>query len=228
MDRQEGKPGYAWYQAGIDRIVCNSAVITDDGELLLSYAASRDGTPVGTLKAAVRDMADGSHTLRLNISLSPDLPELPRVGAVFQLPPEFEQLSWYGRGLQENYPDRKVGYPVKVWESTVTDQYVPYILPQEHGAHCDTRWVQLQAKGDAGGMIRISSDTPFIFSALHTTPEMLDSLTHTWQVALDPRTYLSIDAAQRGLGTGACGPDCGKEYLVEPGEFELVLRLSFT
>ena len=34
---------------------------------------------------------------------------LPKVGLQLQLPESFQQMSWYGRGPFETYPDRKSG-----------------------------------------------------------------------------------------------------------------------
>ena len=52
-------------------------------------------------------------------------------------------LEWFGTGPHETYPDRKRGGLVGRWRSTVTDQYVPYIRPQENGGHADVRWLAL-------------------------------------------------------------------------------------
>jgi hypothetical protein len=77
------------------------------------------------------------------VTVDASVTDLPRVGLRFDLPAGFEELAWYGRGPAESYPDRTAGYPVGRYRSTVTDQYVPYVLPQEHGGHADTRWVVL-------------------------------------------------------------------------------------
>lgn len=229
LGQQEVKPGYLWYKAGIDRIVCTESEMMDDNRFLLHYATLEGNRLLGSLQGKMQRTENGTLLMQLTISLEPWLPELPRIGIRFELPEGFEQLSWYGRGLLENYPDRKEGYPIKIWESTVSDEYVPYILPQEHGAHCDTRWVSLKTeecgKGQQG-RFHISSQKPFIFSALHTSPEALDSLSHTWQVDFDTKTYLSIDIAHRGLGTGACGPDCSKEHKIQPGIYTIELEIS--
>jgi len=83
------------------------------------------------------------------VTVDSSVTDLPRVGLRFDLPAGFENLEWYGRGPSESYPDRTAGYPVGRYRSTVTDQYVPYVLPQEHGGHADTRWVAL-GRGKVG------------------------------------------------------------------------------
>lgn len=223
---QEHKPAARWYDAGIDRIIATS--VQTRGEMVVQsmYRTLANDESVGSLTAELTRVSSEMYQLDLDLRIEKTLPDdLPRIGIRFTLPEGFEELAWYGRGLLENYPDRSTGYPIHHWTSRVSDQYVPYIVPQEHGAHIDTRWVSLTRVRD-GSSIWIASQTPFIFSALHTTPEMLDKLTHTNQVSPDPCTYLSIDIAHRGLGTGACGPDCAVEHLVRPGDHTIRLYIS--
>jgi beta-galactosidase len=227
LEGEEGKVGYKWYSAGLDQITCSGTEMISNSEFRSTYITEKEGRAIGTLTGSINKETSGLWNLSLVLDLQKDLPELPRVGVRFKLPRGFEHLSWYGRGLQENYPDRKQGYPIKMWKSTVTNEYVPYILPQEHGSHCDTRWIRLRSTNARDSTFQISAKKPFIFSALHSTPESLDSLTHTWQVCSDTETYLIIDAAHRGLGTGACGPDCSDEYKVYPSVYRLNLMLNF-
>jgi beta-galactosidase len=58
----------------------------------------------------------------------------------------FDQSTGYGRGLEENYPDRKTGSQVGIWNKTVADMYEPYLLPQDHALRTDNRYVQLSDK----------------------------------------------------------------------------------
>ena len=69
--------------------------------------------------------------------------DLPRVGISLVLNPSLEDLEWYGRGPWENYPDRKASAMIGKYASTVTEQYVPYIMPQDHGHKTDVRWMSL-------------------------------------------------------------------------------------
>src|SRR5207248_10714730 len=80
-------------------------------------------------------------------------------------PPLFPYTTLFrSRGPWENYPDRKTGADMGVWASTVTEQAVPYVKPQENGNKEDVRWVELT---DAGGNgLKISAEAnPLSFSA---------------------------------------------------------------
>ena len=64
------------------------------------------------------------------------------------------------------------------------------------------------------------------FSASHFTAGDLFRARHTNELEPRAEVVLSLDHAQRGLGTASCGPDTGERYrLFEPVyEFAYVLR----
>ena len=148
------------------------------------------------------------------------LPDLPRLGVIFTLPEPFEQLAWYGRGPGESYPDRKTGSPIGVYRSTVTDQYVDYILPQEHGLKTDVCWCELSANSGDAPTLRIVPDRPMSFSASHYTPQDLTRAFHTYDLEPRPEVTVCLDAFHRGLGTASCGPDTLDTYRLKPGRYK--------
>ena len=83
-----------------------------------------------------------------------------------------EAFEWFGRGPHETYPDRARGGRVGRWRSTVADQLVAYIRPQENGGHADTRWFRV---GGPDGGIRVDLDRPGQVSATHSTAADLDA-----------------------------------------------------
>ncbi len=105
-----------------------------------------------------------------------DLPDLPRFGMRWELPVNFDNLKYFGRGPQENYIDRKSGAFVAVYHGKVADQYVKYVRPQENGYKTDVRWFELRNENCVG--IRVSGDELIGFSALHNPIEDFDQVTH--------------------------------------------------
>jgi beta-galactosidase/beta-glucuronidase len=148
---------------------------------------------------------------------------LPRVGLRLTLPPALEQLAWYGLGPHETYADRKTGAAAGIHTSTVTDQFVPYIKPQEHGNHTETRWLRL-TDGAGRGLLVVGAQ-PFDFSAHHYAAEDLTTATHTYDLRRRPEVILNLDAMQGGLGNASCGPGVLPPYLVLPGEHRLRVTL---
>ena len=133
---------------------------------------------------------DGSVTAEHTVTPFGDVPPLPRIGTFQRLDPSLENLTWYGRGPWENYVDRCEGCDMGLYRSTVTDQYVDYIRPQDCGGKTAVRWATLT---DANGRgVKITCDAPFFLQALHFTR--------------DDEVCLSIDCRQTGLGCNNCGP----------------------
>ncbi|MFO8043268.1 MAG: beta-galactosidase small subunit, partial [Alkalispirochaeta sp.] len=218
MPDQEGKPGSRWIAAGLNEL---TATWSSDGVGRLTAEYRHGATRRATL-ALELTAAEGWYRLDAVATIDPSVSDLPRVGLRLELPAEYEQLSWYGRGPRESYPDRTAGYPLGRYTSSVTDQYVPYVVPQEHGGHADTRWAELAPAGADQHLPRFTlaaGDTPFQFSALHTAPEDLDQLTHTYQIEPRRETVLIADHFHRGIGTAACGPDCHPRWQSGAGEY---------
>jgi hypothetical protein len=133
------------------------------------------------------------------------------------LPHDLTHLSWYGRGPHESYPDRKESAAFGVYTSTVAEQYVHYMKPQEHGNHTDTRWLRL-TDGKGAGLL-VMADTTLDFSAHHYTPQELTAAMHTYDLPRRKEVILNLDAHMGGLGNGSCGPGVLPTYMVAPGEF---------
>jgi beta-galactosidase len=143
---------------------------------------------------------------------------------VLTVAPGLERLTWFGRGPWEDYPDRLASTIVGRFESTVGEQYVPYIVPQEHGRHSDVRRLSLTDADGAG--LAVEARPTIGFTASHFTAGDLYRARHTCDLEPRPEIVLSLDHAQRGLGTASCGPDVHPRFrLDEPSyAFAYVLR----
>ncbi len=116
------------------------------------------------------------------------------------------------------------GVSVGCFNSTVNEQYVPYIVPQEHGNKTGLRWISLK-DGDTSGII-ISSSGLFEGSVSHYPDEILFSSSHSFELKPSSETFVYLDHLQRGLGTGSCGPDTLEKYIIHSGNyhFDFILR----
>ena len=154
------------------------------------------------------------------------LPPIPRLGILIELPREYEQLTWYGRGPWDNYPDRKVSCPIGLWKSTVSQQYVHYPRPQDSGNHEDCTYVELCTKKGKKFCIE-AIDEAFSFSALPYSAQYIASKTHDYELEDQGKTYLSIDCAVMGLGNSSCGPGVLKKYAIDKSKrHQLKIRIS--
>ncbi|MBC8075771.1 MAG: DUF4981 domain-containing protein, partial [Chloroflexales bacterium] len=168
-------------------------------------------------------LASGELLVENTVRLGDELLDIPRVGVSMVLAPGLEQLEWHGRGPWDNYSDRKAGATLGRWSSSVADQYVPYIMPQEHGHKTDVR--SLMLRDGAGQGLEVAGGAPFEFSALHHSDDDLYRATHTTDLAPRPEVFLNIDGAQRGLGTFSCGPDTLEQYRLLDREYQFSYTL---
>jgi beta-galactosidase len=168
-------------------------------------------SPAGVLEA--------SNEVRLGEGVT----DVPRIGVDLVLPAALEQLEWFGRGPWENYSDRKASALVGRYRSTVTAQYVPYVMPQEHGQKTDVRWLALTDKQGAG--LHVDGAPMIEFSASHFTAADLFAARHTYELTPRSEVYLNLDAAQRGLGTASCGPDTLPQYCLLADEYTFAYQL---
>ncbi len=158
------------------------------------------------------------------LKTGPGIIDLPRVGVSLSLPSSLENLAWYGRGPYENYSDRKSSAMIGIYHSTVTEQYVPYIMPQEHGHKTDVRWLELTDGSGCG--IKIQGFPTFEFNASHVTANDLYAALHTVDLQPRPEIYLGIDTAMRGLGTASCGPDTLDPYRLLKSKYAFAFTLE--
>lgn len=123
--------------------------------------------------------ASGDVIVDLNVEPNSDLPPLPRVGIEFNLEKTLDQVRWYGRGPFECYPDRKAAAHVGVYEQSVSDLHVPYIVPGECSGRTDIRWVTFRNKDGFGIYAsRYGSSPPMQMSASYYSTSELDRAMH--------------------------------------------------
>lgn len=152
------------------------------------------------------------------------LPFLPRAGLQMHLPGGFEKFTWYGRGPHENYVDRNYGAPVDVYQGTVDDQFVPYVVPEENGNKTDVRWMTLT--DDYGTGLQASADRLLEVSVHHYTPEDLTTARHPHELVRREDIILHLDYAQSGLGSASCGPGRLEKYRLQPVEMHYCVHLQ--
>ena len=169
--------------------------------------------------------SDGVIDLKTTFLPQGVLPELPRLGLAFCLAPAYNTFTWYGRGPQDNYPDRKTSAAIGLWKGTVAEQYVHYPRPQDSGNKEEVQFLTLTDKQNKGIRVDAVEDV-FSASALHYTAQDLYKETHDCNLKPRPEIILSMDAAVLGLGNSSCGPGVLKKYAIEKKEHTLHIRIS--
>ena len=169
--------------------------------------------------------SDGVIDLKTTFLPQGVFPELPRLGLAFCLAPAYNTFTWYGRGPQDNYPDRKTSAATGLWKGTVAEQYVHYPRPQDSGNKEEVQFLTLTDKRNKGIRVDAVEDV-FSASALHYTAQDLHKETHDCNLKPRPEIILSMDAAVLGLGNSSCGPGVLKKYAIEKKEHTLHIRIS--
>lgn len=155
-------------------------------------------------------------------------PEIPRFGMRMVVPKDYIQLDYFGRGPHENYIDRNHSAHVGLYNSAVSEQYVPYISTGENGNKTDVRWLTLSAQDGSG--LKISGIPTIDFSALHFSQEQLDREerdgAHTSDLEKSEQVFLNVDWKQMGVGgDDSWGARTHAEYTIraEPLEYSYLI-----
>ena len=93
---------------------------------------------------------DGKISVNTNMKIRESAPYLPRFGFDFTLAKGLEELEYFGMGPEQCYIDMHSYARMGHFKTTVSDEYVPYIFPQEHGNHINTKWVKLYNENGKG------------------------------------------------------------------------------
>lgn len=169
-------------------------------------------------------------TQKLTADKNAKVSNMFRFGMQMPMPRSFETVEYYGRGPVENYIDRNHCTDLGVYRQSVTEQFYPYIRPQENGTKTDIRWWKML--NAAGNGIEVVAAAPFSASALHYTIESLDEgwskqQGHSQEVEEADLTNLCIDKVQAGLGcVNSWGAIARPEYQVPYGNYEFTFILT--
>ncbi len=168
---------------------------------------------------------NGDGTVSLHHILEPEgsMPALlPRIGLTLTLDQSMQQVKWFGRGPEENYPDRKTGYPTGIYENSVDGMFEPYLIPQDCGLRCDNRWVDISCFEGHG--LRFSMDQPFNFNACNYSTDNLTKAVYTYQLQRQDGVTLNLDYNTTGVGCTANFVLAG--YQVKPARYERKITIK--
>ena len=136
--------------------------------------------------------------------------ELPRFGLTAELPKEFSNVKYLGRGPYENLCDFNGQSPIGLYKTTVKEMHVDYIKPQDNGNHGAVRFAEF-TDGNGKGLAFLGAPK-FSFSAHDYTQKILCAARHREDVIHEDTTFVSIDGFVRGTGTASCGQDTLMKY----------------
>ncbi len=164
--------------------------------------------------------ASGEISVSLNGNIREKCIWLPRLGFEFKTPFDSSKFSYFGMGPYENYCDMNHASMVDRFESDADREYVPYIMPQEHGNHIKTKVLEM----DNG--LTFEAENGFEFNVSHYSSHTLMNARHWDELKKSDSTIIRIDYKNSGIGSASCGPALLEKYRLSEKEihFEFTIR----
>ena len=131
---------------------------------------------------------------------------LPRLGFAFCT--EEMPFRYYGYGPLESYVDMHNGSRLGLYESDPEQEYVDYIMPQEHGNHWGTRYLEM------GGFAVVAPEGFELNISRYSTEELTEK-THNFELQPNGFANVRIDYKVSGIGSGSCGPQLREQYRLQ-------------
>ncbi len=158
-------------------------------------------------------------TVSVSYKANHRLPYLFRFGTVFYLKKTASKLKYFGYGPYESYEDKHLASRLSTFESTVENEFEPYLFPQENGSHFGTKYLSLGTP--FGPVIDFFADSKdFSFNASRYSDEALHNAAHLHELKKDDFITLHIDYRMSGVGSNSCGPVLKDSLKIVEKEFE--------
>ncbi|CAN2222631.1 LacZ Beta-galactosidase/beta-glucuronidase [Candidatus Nanopelagicaceae bacterium] len=203
-----------WERYGIREISRTDCVVTQTPTSIKVVNTWETSTGVLFKHTQIITPVVDGFTVKESVTIPKAFDDLARVGTLFELDGSLNELTYFGTGAHESYPDRKIGR-IGRYVSSVAAQYIPYVRPQENGGHAAVRWFEVT--NAAGNGLRFAMGKPAQVSVTPNRDADLADATHDVDVTACGNTVVHIDAAHRGVGTASCGPDTLDKYIIKTG-----------
>ncbi len=217
-----------WKNAGEERIVKNVTVKKLKKEKLVSVKFEM-ALPVGDVTYDLTYKVNNSGDILVFADYKPlsgKIPLIPKFGMRMAVPKKYSEITWYGRGPQENYQDRKTSAFYGIYEKPLSKFIVHYISPQDNSNRSDVRWFKLQDKVGKG--IEIAGLQPLSFRAWPYTESDLEKALHDYELPDRDFINLNIDYKVHGVGgNNSWGKRTLPQYTIDgnkPWSYGFIIR----
>jgi len=151
------------------------------------------------------------------------------LGFVFELPADYQYVTYRGRGPQENYIDRRTGTYFDRFRTTVKDMFTKYSKTQHYGNRTGVQVVSLKTgKDDPGVTFRVyNNKNGMEFTATQWTQKEIADAKTPDRLPPSDKTVLELDIFQAPLGGNSCGPVPLEQYITRAGR-NTTFKLDYT
>ena len=187
------------WKAAAENLSQPEIAIASEGAVAVVTAKRTLGADKAQLTLKYSVYPDGRLNLAYDIKIADDVLEPLRIGLQGQIAGELDNLTYFGRGPQENYSDRNDGIFLGLWKTSPEDMMYQYVYPQENGNRTDVRWIS--CADDKGRGVAFVGSRPLSVSAWNTTQEQLQEAMHIGEPAVLADSFvLNVDLVQTGVG----------------------------
>lgn len=194
--------------------------IKDNRAVFCGSLAGVSRMPFFKYELAYEFFDDASISVKLKGKVRNDCIQLPRLGFEFLLPKTSNEFKYFGMGPNECYCDMHSFAKVGMYKSSAENEYVPYVMPQEHGNHYMTEFVEFK------NGLKISSEKPFEINVSEYTPEMLTEAKHTNELVKADYITLRVDYKNSGVNSFALWKSLFDKYAFSEKEIEFAFRID--
>jgi beta-galactosidase len=221
-----------WVSSGLRELKWTTQTVNVDQtspssvKITVALLAEGKGNFTANHKVVYTISGDGSVKSENTFSSSDPKLALARIGVRMFIDKQYDQASYFGRGPMENYSDRKRGFDVGVYKSSVKEQLTPYEKPMEGGNHEDVRWAQVTNASGNGLMVKSDSSLMQV-SMLPYSDEEMDKVEYRIDLPQSSATVFCISHLTLGVGSASCGPRQLPQYIVYavPTSFTYTLKI---
>lgn len=214
-----------WKLASIYERIKDTTWEIEDNKVTIHYTYDLPANPEAECYLSYAVFGDGTIRTTLDYKPADGLSDLPEFGIILKMPAEFENLTWYGNGPEENYCDRNKGAKLGIYNNKVKDNLAGYVKPQECGNKTGVRYAAVTDYTDTGLLFSCSKH-PMEFSALPYTPHELENASHVYELPPVHHTVIKASFMQMGVaGDDSWGAPTHDEYLIR--NQELHFEFSF-
>ncbi|WP_405410128.1 glycoside hydrolase family 2 TIM barrel-domain containing protein [Maribacter sp. Asnod1-A12] len=218
-----------WYALGLNELehkISSIEIVKNDtnvGLNVITLASSNNGATGFLNEINYSIDKEGAITVKTKSSPAGEFTNwIPKIGLQLKLPETFQNIEWYGRGPYETYPDRKTGAKFGTYKTTVKDDEVPYIIPQDYGNKTDVYWTSIS--DDSGYGLQINGDQTFNTSAQRYDTDNMTRSYYRNQLKKVDYITLNLDHAVSGVGGTAIS--ILNKYRVLPREYEFTFYIK--
>jgi beta-galactosidase len=208
-----------WVKNGLKEIswVANDVKSTQLAPNVVQISANLTGTGKQTFvvhhKVVYTINGKGEIKAENSVDFSDPKLVLARIGVRMFLNKDLNQVDYLGRGPMENYGDRKSGFNLGHYSSSVVKQMTGYEKPMEQGNHEDVRWANLTAANGLGLNVK-QVDSVMQIGALPYSDEEMENVEYKIDLPKSKGTVLCISHKTLGVGSNGCGPRPLEPYKV--------------